>query len=719
MKKYIVTQLVLIICCTTSAKDYRAKLSDYYSFDCVAISPSEDLFYGIMKGDLYKAKGFDKLWHSVLIKEAPISEFSTNTDFKNVYFLTNDIIVIFSVEFEEGTQICYLYKSVNRGETWRKTKLAEGDWIRNIFIDNQKSIWVGLSHADLFRSNDMGNTWSKVEYPTILQNQRIYLSGNDKSLFIVGDDGKIYITTESLSNLVAINSPLTENKNSTYHVNKFEQLGSYYIACQNKQVFYTKTDNINWKIIDNASDFVLDGQSKAFLLNEDLSISSINSLMETEWTSNDKIEYPNDLYAINNNLYLFYQRYLNKINKNSFRTEAIYTDEQNIKPTDLKIKWKGEDICFDDGDVLRFDKGKNQLYRYMNLPIDFNHVAVYNNKILLTDYEIKNHYLFDLENKTYEKLTLPDKLVDLSKKRLKAFRIEKSASGCFHYDQWIEDYKYEKDVFVKQAIEKDTSRFTQPKSLSLSTNKNAQRIKNILNEINKTSNEILSIKDINLTQKDIDAYKTYLKQKKNELIKYQKEIGTEDNDPDLELDVPVEMGGNLENYYLRVPNDLKVYEQYEILADSILTLPDSIINQIFEVSDLFSSTDSDWIKITINFDDNTSISVFSGDSEHNFLFTPWTIDYEGLKVKSNSLKIGRLINKIGEGKIMHPIFSDKRYAIHQIVNYLYDKKQKDGSLDKLVYSAPQPQTKDYTIGIVIVSLVVIFLLFLICFRDKE
>lgn len=57
--------------------------------------------------------------------------------------------------------------------------------------------------------------------------------------------------------------------------------------------------------------------------------------------------------------------------------------------------------------------------------------------------------------------------------------------------------------------------------------------------------------------------------------------------------------------------------------------------------------------------------------------------------------IGILLNEIGEDKIMLPIFSDKKYAIHQILNYLYQKKEKEGTLDKLIYSPTQTPTKSF------------------------
>lgn len=44
---------------------------------------------------------------------------------------------------------------------------------------------------------------------------------------------------------------------------------------------------------------------------------------------------------------------------------------------------------------------------------------------------------------------------------------------------------------------------------------------------------------------------------------------------------------------------------------------------------------------------------------------------------------------------MLPIFSDKKYAIHQILNYLYQKKEKEGTLDKLIYSPTQTPTKSF------------------------
>lgn len=135
MKKTFLIIILTIIYCNLNANDYRAKLFNYGRFDHITISPSEDLFYGIYEGNLYKSNGFDKLWYSVSIKEAPKDEYSDRGEFKEIHFLSNDIILAFSTEFEKGEYTNYVYKSTKRGETWGKTKIQAEDWIQDIFIE--------------------------------------------------------------------------------------------------------------------------------------------------------------------------------------------------------------------------------------------------------------------------------------------------------------------------------------------------------------------------------------------------------------------------------------------------------------------------------------------------------------------------------------------------------------------------------------------------------
>lgn len=712
MRNILLTVLLLMITCPFIAQDYRAKLLEFNKFDHFAVSPSEDLFYGISEGNLYKANGFNELWHSVRINEAPISDYRTG-DFKRVYFITNDILVVFSKEYERGKNLYFIYKSSNRGVTWKRIELGEWDWINDVFIDNNKRIWVSASSSDLYCSKNMGDTWHKIKYPPTFQGKRIKINTDHSggSFFLTSDGNTVYKTTDKFSDFESINNPILKTKYTELirPVNKFGQLDDYYLARQEDKVFYSKTDIINWKLITNVTDFVLCDKSKAYVLNDDLSISLLNSSMKIEWTSDKRLKYSSDLYCRNNNLHVFSDRSFYKINKNSFIEQSLYTDDHPIEPTDLKVKWNEEEVCFDGGDVLLFDKQKKQWYRYMTLPIDFSYATIYKEQILLTDYEISNYYLLDLGHKTYKKLILPVNLVDLSKKKVKSFRIEKGSEGCFHFEKEVEDYKYEGGSFIKQLVIKDTSRSLQPKSLELEIRKDAQKINNLLSQINRTAHSRLSIKELQITQKDIDIYKNYIRLKKEELKKSLQEMQIDTNDSIFALSDLIVPEDNSEDYYLYIPENIGAYEKYEILADSIWAIPDSIMNNIFATSSSGLSTNTDWVKLSIYFDDNTLISVSNDDTYPNYLHTPWTIDYEGLKIKTNSFTIGILLNEIGEDKIMLPIFSDKKYAIHQILNYLYQKKEKEGTLDELIYSRTKIPTRslNYVGTIITASLFIV------------
>jgi len=68
------------------------------------------------------------------------------------------------------------------------------------------------------------------------------------------------------------------------------------------------------------------------------------------------------------------------------------------------------------------------------------------------------------------------------------------------------------------------------------------------------------------------------------------------------------------------------------------------------------------------------VIVESSSDRPNYLYTPWTVDYEGLKFKSNSILFSRMVDELTRGQFLGDVPGDKKYAIFKIADYIYRRK---------------------------------------------
>lgn len=98
------------------------------------------------------------------------------------------------------------------------------------------------------------------------------------------------------------------------------------------------------------------------------------------------------------------------------------------------------------------------------------------------------------------------------------------------------------------------------------------------------------------------------------------------------------------------------------------------IDNAFWQTDGNWSTTTDWRRIIFVFQDGKKIIIENSDDIPNYLYTPWIINFEGLKFRSNSILFGRNIDEIMKGQFFNEVTRDKNYAILKIADYLYRKK---------------------------------------------
>lgn len=125
------------------------------------------------------------------------------------------------------------------------------------------------------------------------------------------------------------------------------------------------------------------------------------------------------------------------------------------------------------------------------------------------------------------------------------------------------------------------------------------------------------------------------------------------------------------------PGENTDFNFYKSIADSLFTLSEEEINNAFWQAYGNWSTTTDWRRIIFVFQNGKKLIIENSDDKPNYLYSPWIVDFEGLKFRTNSILFGQQIDEITNGHFFKEIARDKNYAIFKIADYMYRKKLND------------------------------------------
>lgn len=269
--------------------------------------------------------------------------------------------------------------------------------------------------------------------------------------------------------------------------------------------------------------------------------------------------------------------------------------------------------------------------------------------------------------------SINETLLDINISDIDSILIEKGSSGCFHYEIAKDTYINRGSCFLKKNKDKISDN---EKSLKLKKTIPNKQIQLLIDEIKQTQVSSFSLKDLNITAKDISKYKDTMLKKRKILLEEEKEFqrdldefnATNDNEfIHLVSNIPPE--GPINEFWFVY--DSETAKQYFLLADSITYLSDKQVNQILRQHQGYISTSRDWIQIIIYPKSKKNIFLYNDNYYTNFIYSPWVLEQDESQEEILSPNIGLLFNEITNEKIIPQKMIDKQCVIHSIVTCLY------------------------------------------------
>ncbi len=664
MRKSLYFLLVSIFSLPALCQDkYSARLQMLGNVTELGISPSEEVWVATAGGNVYYTKKFGDFWHLGSLGTYDRYDGTTSGhQFERVNFLSEDTLMISGFIQSDHLQN-FVFLSKDHGKVWEKVRFGESSWIDAVYVNTSGKIWMSGSSQFIYHSVDRGRTWTtfnKIEPKGNMRVSSIYISKDEKTGLFGTSWNAIYKTTDNCKTWQKLISPLSQgrytpvSKSDRADIDKVRILGDQYIVKQQSRVFISSEKEINWHQLPDAVDFEVTEDNKLYVIEKGLGISLYDANLTKLWQSAHNLQGWLKAIAVKNNkLFALTSQSLYKISTDGVESAELFTNDIDIAEPDNKIAISGEDYGFKDRDILKFDKVSNKWLRLMTLNFSIANPTVYNNKLIVADADaINKFYDVTLAEKSVVDFKLPDLI--FADKVVTEIHFETGSQGCFHSNNSIRSYKKNSGKFIL-----DTRRST-PKYLTAADKEiDEVVVKGMLEAAERSKYQQVQLSDLSISAEDKKTYKAFITDEEQRI----KKSGIRPFD-------------QLSNFYA-FPGENIDFNAYKTLVDSLDKVSVKEINNAFWQSSGILSTTVDTRRVIFVFNDGKKLIIENFDNKPNYLYTPWQVDYEGVKFKTNSIIFGKQIYKITKGQFFIEETTDKKYALFKIADYLYRQRIKD------------------------------------------
>ncbi len=658
MKRILQLLMILFFPLAVFSQDkYLARLPVSGAVSTLGISSTEELWIATKAGNTYHTRQVGELWNIGPFGSADPNNYTSGNTFERVNFFSDDTLMISGFIQDAGKEN-FVYWSGNHGKNWTKVVFGKSSWLDAAYINNNGKAWMSGSSQLIYYSEDKGKTWKtfgKVEARGNLRFNTIYFSNNEKTGLFGATWNVLYKTPDNCKSWEKLPTPLDQkkykriSKDERPEIEKIRIFGSYYITNQQNKVFITRSDHIDWIYLPDAVDFEVTENDNLYIVNTSLKVERYDSGFKKTWQSDQKLEdIPRAIGVRNNKLFALTSEFAYKISPGEFISSALFTNEIEIPEPHLKVTFGGELFGFENRDILHFDPTKKRWGRFMTLDFSISNATLFDNKLLIAGGSPNKYYSVNYKARSIAEFTLPANL--FSNKEVIAVHFENGSQGCFSSSNSRRTYIKKANKFIVDE------RSSSAKFLAQSaTEIDETTIKALIWLIEKSRFSKVSLKDLDITGADIKGFKTFIDSEETRIKKSGIDLFA------------------YKNLYA-FPGEYTDFGFYKSVADTLFNISDQNVNNAFWQAYGNWSTTAVWSRVIFVFKDGKKIIVQNSDDHPNYLYAPWSVNYDGLQFGTNSIKLGQAIDKITGGQFFDKDARDKKYAIFKLADYLYRKK---------------------------------------------
>lgn len=638
------------------SKDRRAELDIQGRVNEISVSPDEKLWLVTAIGNTYYTDNIDSNWHyGKPLFEKDTNVFSLHNPFlERISFFNKDTAIM--TGYISGSKEKYekngYYLTKDAGKTWELLDFGGDSWIYNVFINKRGNAWMGGSSGEIYFSKDFGQHWEKLNSPynSSSRMNSIFMLNSTTGISGALNNG-IYTTANNWKSNKKIKTHYDQkkyrssNEYSDHRIEKVLIWNNYFVVNQNGYIYYTESDNIDWKSFPiKVYDFELDNDSKnIFVISDSLKIFSFTSPTKFQpLTEKGLSSYPIDIKAVNGSLFIVsndYQVY--KISTNGMKQAIPYTTDKKIE--EPRIVKQGTKIVWgiNRNQIYLADNNEREWYRENALDFYINDFKLIFDSVAILWDGIKTNYIYSLSDHTPKKYFPDTPLKPFLTSPIKTFIINSGSQGCFH--SYNDEVRYERinDSIFETTIASFNG-YRDKKSSNFSNKISGSLLTTLLTDISSNPSAIPTFKDFCISDNDKKYYLTMVdNQIKNKKV----------------------------NYFGKRKKIIKDF--YYSVTSMLDTLDNSIIETILNQPEGWTSTTINWFTIQIINQNNDTLNIVRSYYVKTLPWNlPWKFEYKGQYFNCYNIDFSRFVNSCIPEDFWDKGVFNNGFLIMEVANYL-------------------------------------------------
>jgi len=621
------------------------KFSSYARKLCV--TPQGRLFITTKDGEVAVTDSLNGYWHKI-----PPQNGGSSFDgplLEQGDFFNKDTGFVSGWIYNKGEHNI-IYHTKNGGQSWKAVKFGVDGWIDDAcHLDNGEA-WLSVGGKGIIYTTDYGLSWKRLSNPE--QNQRfacIYF--NTKREGLIGSLwNMLALTLDNYTYWRIIPTPLDQKKynktnlQSRPEINCTAIFNDYLLVNQEGLIFYTKRDTINWIPLPDYTNFVTDAANSAlfFQLKSGGFIKADNAFKPLFKTAiKSKIL---DATCRNGDLFVMTDKeIIQLLANNTVRSSFIRTNQDvDVEPEDI-----GFDLGSIDNSIYVQKEYGGQWEYVLTLPFktDSGYLrALENNRILY--YKGKDSvYDYNIATNRVEKRDLRQMFNSFRMPGIKKIVYSSGSQGCFH------GYSYE--LVYEKANGNFRLSHTKPNGnprLVLETDIeeiDEGAVNDFVKSLPDFYDKYPSIQSLGFTESDFEKCK-------RDIIKFRNNPGG------------YERAQKDGTFYL-YKNNID-FDRLLSIVDTIKQLNDTTLSSVLTQIDETSSTTTNWVSLTIENGDNSTMTIINQSSAANALYFPWQVSIDGVSTVMYAMPITRFIRETCPLLLKE---RDRVKVLHTFVRSLY------------------------------------------------
>ena len=336
------------------------------------------------------------------------------------------------------------------------------------------------------------------------------------------------------------------------------------------------------------------------------------------------------------------------------------------------VEYRGEKWWFDARGVVVYNEKDARWYRPLMVDFPIGNMVNYYDHLIITDKTLEFFYVVNPVKKELAPFEFPQRMFFNPDDPVVGIDFITGYSNCHNNRERRRSYHRVDGAFV--YVPNPEQENPLPK---MAAELSVLDVKALLMALDDSRFTELGYTDLALSPEDIPGYKRFIKLKIEEIREERdQKLARGFNSTRKTPSIPHKFDPTPFEIPLLSPrkyifplgdHDLSPYWTY---ADSLITLPNKTLNQVFNQHLKFGTVNPYW-RVEFRYESGIVLAIYNYDSQPNYLSTPYDITFNGLKFSTNSFEVGRQLSQVSNGQLFGGLLTDKNYAIYNVIHYLY------------------------------------------------